>query len=356
MKYVENDVSLYYLKYVTQHPFSFCSLSNELTTDETEQIYGILMDLNELFRSMFGFSRNKPPDFPFDREPPEGSIDADNHTDIPIFFGFRGSGGMDQIFAHFHGDMQRQMEEMDRQMQDMFKNFGSVEFSAKSSTGPEQYPVPGSRNPRDEMLKQPDTDQKSPGTVVPAPSPAPELHRPWSFFGSWRHPKSEPMKDTNLDDEIKSPEDLNKLFENTPRRPQEPNTELVIPGQRETTPRNFSFHRSMSVITRSNDGKVEHRKTVRDSSGKEETTLTRSIGDQSYSVTTKTDQSGATEKIENYQNMDENDLQNFEKKWQGPQIKSSSPGQEMIKSDSILPEGTSLLHRIFGFDPFKKGS
>lgn len=43
-----------------------------------------------------------------------------------------GFGNMDDMFRHFQGDMMQQMEEIHRQMEDMFKNFGITEFSALS--------------------------------------------------------------------------------------------------------------------------------------------------------------------------------------------------------------------------------
>lgn len=51
--------------------------------------------------------------------------------------------------------------------------------------------------------------------------------------------------------------------------------------------------------------RVEQRKTVRDGEGNEEVTVTRSIGDQSHSVTIKKDKSGVEEKIENFNNIDD---------------------------------------------------
>lgn len=44
---------------------------------------------------------------------------------------------------------------------------------------------------------------------------------------------------------------------------------------------------------------------MRDGEGNEEVTVTRSIGDQSHSVTIKKDKSGVEEKIENFNNIDD---------------------------------------------------
>jgi hypothetical protein len=54
---------------------------------------------------------------------------------------------------------------------------------------------------------------------------------------------------------------------------------------------------------------VEHHCTVRDSQGNEEITVTKQIGDESYSVTTRTDSRGEKQKIENFVNIDKGKLQ-----------------------------------------------
>ncbi len=51
--------------------------------------------------------------------------------------------------------------------------------------------------------------------------------------------------------------------------------------------------------------KAEERKTVQDGLGNDETTVTRSIGDQAHSVTTVTDKDGTQNVKEHYSNMDE---------------------------------------------------
>lgn len=37
--------------------------------------------------------------------------------------------GIDSIFQYFHSDMQQHLEEIQQQMEDMAKSFGTVEFS-----------------------------------------------------------------------------------------------------------------------------------------------------------------------------------------------------------------------------------
>ena len=49
---------------------------------------------------------------------------------------------------------------------------------------------------------------------------------------------------------------------------------------------------------------VEERSSTRDSSGQETTTVTRSVGDQKYTTTTKRSQDGHVETTENFENID----------------------------------------------------
>ncbi|GFO36923.1 hypothetical protein PoB_006342800 [Plakobranchus ocellatus] len=100
--------------------------------------------------------------------------------------------------------------------------------------------------------------------------------------------------------------------------------------------------------------KLEQKRVVRDSSGREESSVTRSIGDKSYTVTTITDDSGAQEKHEKLQNMDEGDLNRFEELWSKPrQEGSKSPADSMLNpklsSPSLIdPRDQSIFHRLFG--------
>lgn len=50
---------------------------------------------------------------------------------------------------------------------------------------------------------------------------------------------------------------------------------------------------------------MEQKKVVRDSSGREQSTVTRSIGEQTHSVTTILDEQGRKEHREDFNNMDE---------------------------------------------------
>lgn len=49
---------------------------------------------------------------------------------------------------------------------------------------------------------------------------------------------------------------------------------------------------------------TEYYRTVRDSEGNEETTVTKQIGDQRYSVTTHTDSKGEKQQTESFENIE----------------------------------------------------
>jgi len=87
-----------------------------------------------------------------------------------------------------------------------------------------------------------------------------------------------------------------------------------------------TFSRKMNA-----DGSVETTSTKRDSNGNEEVTVTRNIGEQTHSVITKKSKDGNEEKVENFVNMEKDDLQEFEGKWMGssdghPQNGMMGPG------------------------------
>lgn len=92
---------------------------------------------------------------------------------------------------------------------------------------------------------------------------------------------------------------------------------VVSPYQRKPIlPQIRSFGQSMSSKTiRRPDGTTEIHKTVRDSSGNEETVVTRQMGDKQYTVTVRTDKEGRQETCEEFINMDEQELPKFKDYW-----------------------------------------
>ncbi|GBN44230.1 Retrovirus-related Pol polyprotein from type-1 retrotransposable element R1 [Araneus ventricosus] len=122
---------------------------------------------------------------------------------------------------------------------------------------------------------------------------------------------------------------------------------------------NFSYKKFSSIKTvRLPDGTLEEHRTVTDSQGNTTTTIRRSIGDQSYEVTTHSDEKGLKEKDEKFINLDENDLPNFEKKWKNIKSENIPVPLPNMKSKSLEPtlnppagdpSYMSLFKKFFGF-------
>lgn len=95
--------------------------------------------------------------------------------------------------------------------------------------------------------------------------------------------------------------------------------EEEAPSLKVMTPGRNSFT-SKSVIRRSSrrpDGSMEQEEIVRDNAGNEKRTVTRTIGDQSHVVITETGPSG-TKQTDQFINIDEDKLKEFEERWNRP--------------------------------------
>ncbi|CAC5408845.1 HAX1 [Mytilus coruscus] len=313
------------------------------------------MSINDFFKSFFGFNRTQEY-HPFSRENIWDEDGNDEEEDHGMFF------------CHF--DLNRQMESMQREMEDMFQNFGAVEFFPGSQHPEARNP----QNPRDQMLK--DNEHKEEIFMQPCQPFAPESRtqqnprdqmlkdneekkeskpyfiQPFTPFRSPfspRLPATEKREDSDVDGKL-GVDDVAKLFDSPKSQPE----------FRMEQPKSYSYNRSFSFTTsRGPDGRVEQRKTVRDGDGNEEVTVTRSIGDQSHSFTIKKDKSGVEEKIENFKNMDEKDMDKFNRTWKSQQQPSlpESKGDQMIRDNSpdlrdnipVIKDSTdaSLFHKFF---------
>jgi hypothetical protein len=330
------------------------------------------MDSRDIFRRFFGFPNRHPSSFgDFDEEIRNNGRDGER---FDIFFD-DGSRGLEGMFEHFHGDMWRQMESLHRQMEDLFKGFGAVDFPSSSDQphlrplDPDGEGMHGSddkmlfwssipnpffgrsekRSPRDYMLKDNAEDDIRPrGPALPAPSIVDK--RPKLDPGPDRRAASSQSKrDTDLDGKISEDKILEMI--------KEPTKELLPVGKPlvELLPNHFSSRKSISVMTVTGaDNKVEHKRTMKDSSGKEESTVTRSIGDKSYSVTTVTNKDGTQQKHETFTNMDESDVSKFEEQW--ARKRQPSTGSQL--AEAILPQWNlpaidsqdrNLYSKLFGW-------
>ncbi|CAL1530225.1 unnamed protein product [Lymnaea stagnalis] len=312
------------------------------------------MDMGEIFRRLFGLRNpsfySRSPLHNFDEEDDDEQDINDHQEDagISIFFGDQ-SRGVEDMFEHFHGDMSRQMDALHRQMEDMMRGFGNIDFSSVFQTPKMKLPLDPitktkqddtgniviwsgtqspffsdgqdqvKKSPRDFMLKEgtdiDDIQPRRPVTSLPPRDKQPKVSEIITVPPPTRFDLSERL-DTDLDgkvseknilDLIKNPTDIQAL------EPVEP--QLSIKNQ----PQIFSSSRSFSFSTiRGPDGKVEQRKVVRDSSGQEESTITRSLGDKSYSVTTVTKADGQQETREAFNNIDEKEIGVFKETWSKP--------------------------------------
>ncbi|XP_069137716.1 HCLS1-associated protein X-1-like [Argopecten irradians] len=302
-----------------------------------------MSDIHDLFRAMFRLGGNRPPDG--HHIPKDGTFiifdSEDSENEVPWGQGSGHTFG-GNIFAQFQQDM----EQMHREMAEMFQGFDM----GSASDHPRSPQLPA--NPRDDMLKKPDSVPEQSSQLDPSqPGVRPRMTgqlgfpQPPSFFRGIFSPSRPglpglPGPGENTDNELK------------------PN--LPAASGHSTMPNTNTFFsgRSVSVSTSIGpNGHVEERRTVRDSQGGEEVTITRKQGNQTHSVTTKTDTNGVQEKIENFTNMNESDLSDFNSKWgrKEEQIDYSAPSQpdSLLKSqpqfsddnkDTVL---TSRLKRFF---------
>ncbi|XP_021360602.1 HCLS1-associated protein X-1-like isoform X2 [Mizuhopecten yessoensis] len=250
-------------------------------------------------------------------------VDTDNEDDeVPWGDGRSGHLFGGNVLSHF----MRDMEQMNREMANMFQSF-EIGFPSEHSGNP-QLPS----NPRDDMLKKPDSTPEESGNDRGPPDPGqramgPGFQRPAPFFGGFFSPPRPGL-----------PAPSERIDSDNPQTGQHDNS--WMPHMR-----SFTSGRSVSVSTSIGpNGQVEERRTVRDSEGGEEVTITRKQGSQAHSVITKTDKSGVQEKIENFTNMNENDISDFNNRWnnKNEQRDFSAPSEpnSLLKSSAqpCLPQ------------------
>ena len=110
-----------------------------------------------------------------------------------------------------------------------------------------------------------------------------------------------------------------------------------------------SFGSSVSErsVTRPNGG-VETTKTVKSSDGSEEVTLTRRLGDQAHEQVTRRDKAGATVTEENLVNIQEADLESFNKSFDSGRHNSPRMQEDTARDKMIRPPPRGLWDTFFG--------
>ncbi|XP_043270868.1 HCLS1-associated protein X-1 [Venturia canescens] len=177
------------------------------------------------------------------------------------------------------------------------------------------------------------------GSLPALPAPQPKSLRESFLKPGYEYPQSKesgaPKLDHDLDGQL-SAADLTKVWKEPdsvePRQSQMPHSQFSF----------RSFGKSMSTqMIRQPDGTIEQRQTITDSDGNTETIITRQFGDKTHTIKTRRDKNGVETKTEDLINLDENQLADFEKKWQpveGPKIESGTL--------SSFP-----WHKYFNFNP-----
>lgn len=293
------------------------------------------MDLGNFFRGFFGL-RQPPQDRCDDcRKWPEESCKVTREhsiADDPFsrdshFFNIARPMDPFSIFEH---------------MEDVFKNF----FSFHSSR---MWDFPSMEEPFNEH-------ENSPRRFLLDPSE----RNFGDFWGDNDHSGHIEVPNIESFSEPRSPRDLvlkpsyqdsPKSVESTPHRDSDLDDAQAgdilhqFPQRSQPT---LSFRKSVSTrIIRGSDGTIEEHRTVKDSSGKEVTTVRKSIGDQSYSVTLHMDKEGINEKKEDFVNLDEKDVPDFQERWH--KIKDNN---FHISRDNLLQEPNSLIQSPAGDENF----
>lgn len=315
------------------------------------------MDPDDLFKRFFGSS------------PLFGEFKyrgyGHGHEDMDQWSGGGGTG--EDVFSDWHKEFHKQLEEMDHQMQDVFRIFRISELPAIPALPHGQTQEhPGKRNPRDFMLKDGggesiitppihrESDAESPSVAVPS-RPRDEMSTLFENFFNvprWNRIRPQDKKDTDLDEESPNGAEIADLFKG--------GGEAQRPVKDPSQSRPFSFFSRNSVSIKTvigPDGVMEERRTVRDSSGREETTVTRRIGDSSHSVTTVKDETGRVEKCETFENVDKDKLSDFDRHWGGQQALTAheQDSQILLKDPSFQPvkplfdDTRNIFRRLFGF-------
>ncbi|KAM4755487.1 HCLS1-associated protein X-1 [Cyanocitta cristata] len=250
------------------------------------------MSFYDAFRGFFGFpGRCRPRDPLFggaawDEEEEDG---GPSMSQPPQDFGFGFSPGSPR----------GAFEELFRDMGELFGVFGGFWADPQQ---PFESALPGpdegsaGRPLRDSMLKHPES---APASAAPGSSgSAGDLARPWRpFLGLEDAHRAPPglKEDQDLDSQVSS------VGLGTILRPNEP--------------KSHSYFQSVSVTKVTlPDGAVEERRTVQDSQGRRETTVTRRRGDQAFITTTKEDGHNKDYR-EDVVNMDDQELAQFAGTW-----------------------------------------
>ncbi|XP_029436019.1 HCLS1-associated protein X-1 isoform X2 [Rhinatrema bivittatum] len=286
------------------------------------------MSVYDLFKGFIGLPRRRDPFF-------GGIILNDEEEDDNEEDGAEGSGysfgsrpPQDFAFgfsygpgrAHFHDYFG--FEEFFRDFNELFRDLPSIEAppSAADSASDKK-----GQSIRDSMLKYPD-------------SHLPQLEEPLGSQG-------EPHEQQDRWEPFSSFEDTWKIFPNPgyKKTKQDEDLDSQVSSQglddilKAEEPRPRSYFQSISVTkVIGADGCIEEHRTVQDSQGNKETTITRRNGTQTLITSTK-NQQGKEQPTENMMNMEDRNLTQFIDGWKQNQ------GEETLD----LTDHSSILDKFF---------
>lgn len=252
------------------------------------------MDLMGVFRSFFGIPRNRSERR--ERMPDEFYNEEEEREDYT-----RGERDPFETFVN-PLEMERFFSQ---QMDDMLKNFGFGQgFFGGFPAMPdhpaiEQFPA----------IRQEEDEEESGGRDF-------MLKRDGSRKG-YIDPDGPIKRDKDIGEV--SPRELDELYEDQPKSSDRqtfsafgsffPNPWFSQPNEKGGMEHSFNFGRSVTQRTvRLPDGRIEEHKTVKDSDGRETTTVTKRFGDQSHTVTTIKHPDGTEEHRENRNGVSDNDM------------------------------------------------
>ncbi|XP_063276387.1 HCLS1-associated protein X-1 isoform X2 [Prinia subflava] len=248
------------------------------------------MSLFDVFRGFFGFPGRCRPRDPLFGGAAWNEEDGDPSVSQPP---------QDFGFGFSPGSSRGAFEELFRDMGELLGVLGEFWAEPQQPFEP-ALPGPGegsARRPlRDSMLKHP--ENHSAGAAPGSSGGAGDLARPWRpFLGLEDSHQAPPglKEDQDLDSQVSSG-GLGTIL-----RPSEPKSR--------------SYFQSVSVTKVTlPDGAIEERRTVQDSQGRQETTVTRWRGDQAFITTTKED-GQRKDCWEEVVSMDDRELAQFPGMW-----------------------------------------
>uniref|UniRef100_V5H0D1 Putative hcls1 associated protein x-1 n=1 Tax=Ixodes ricinus TaxID=34613 RepID=V5H0D1_IXORI len=269
------------------------------------------MNLHELFRSFMGFPNRRDP----------GLGEPTYRDDSGSGFGGDGSPYDGSFFA--------EPWEMLRHFEDVFRHFGLAEFphGAELDEGSRREDL------RDRMLKVPDYTEPFWGSQMPHLPVGPH------FPSGPGQLEDNRFRDMDLDDHVAA-----RGIDSLLAQPPDPGVVVGVQPQPDTRG-STSMHTFTSI-----NGKVEEKRVTTDAEGNQVVSVTRSLGDRSHTVTTRTGPQGSVQTEEHFVNMDEGDKAKFDEMWgsasSGPsfvprQLVPSVPGDPSY-GRQYLPTKTSL--------------